>query len=87
MLTQFLILLLVGTAGTVLILGQQPVYHGVGIAADRRREVGIVVKGQSVVADVVGRILGLHHGPQGDSLYQLLLTLTLTTVHQCVERL
>ena len=37
------------------------------------------------MADVVRRILRLHHGTQGDGLDEFLLLLTLTALHQRIE--
>ena len=45
---------------------EQAVDHHVGIAPDGRSEMGVMAEGQSIVADVVGRIDSLGHGPDGD---------------------
>ena len=47
---------------------------------------GVVFEGEAIVSDIVGGILGLHHGAQGNGLNEILFLLALTTVHQRVER-
>ena len=86
MFAQLLVLLLIGRAPAVLILRQQAVHHRVGIAADGRRKVGVIFEGQTIVPDVVGRILRLHHSAQGNGLDEFLLLLALTVVHQRIQR-
>ena len=47
---------------------------------------GVVVEGQTVVPDVMGRVLRLHHGTQGHGLDELLLALAGGLVHEGVQR-
>ena len=47
----------------------------------------IIIEGQSVVSDVMCRIPCFHHGTQCHRLNEFLLFLSLTVVHQCVQRL
>ena len=61
-LAQFLVMLLVAAAATLLIAGEQTMYHGVGVAAYGTGEVGVVIKCQTIVSDVVDAVFGLHHG-------------------------
>ena len=56
-LAQLLVMVLVGTAPSLLVTGEQPVDHRVGIAADGAGEMGIVVEGQTIVADIVNTVL------------------------------
>ena len=86
MLAQLLIMLLVGRPSALLITGYQAVDHRVGIAADRRGEVGVIVKGQPEVSDVVRGVLRFHHRTERDHLYHFRLTLALYLVHQLVQR-
>ena len=57
------------------VAGEQAVNHEVGIAADRRCEVRVVLERQSVVADVDGAVLRLHHGTERHVLDELLYAL------------
>ena len=85
-LTQLLVVVFVGRPSSVLIAGEESVHHGVGIAAYGRREVGVVVEGQSEVADVVGGVLRLHHRSQGDGLHEFCLAVSVHLLHELVER-
>ena len=71
----------------MLVTGEQTVHHRVGIAADGRCEVGVIVEAEAEVSDVVRRVFGLHHGTQGHALYQLALALAIHVVHQLVDAL
>ena len=84
-LAEFFVLLLICRASAIQVFRQQTVHHRVGIAADGRREVRIVLECQTVVTDVVRRVLGFHHGAQGNGLDEFLLLLTLAAVHQCIQ--
>ena len=86
-LAKLLVVLLVGRASALLVACDESVNHRVGIAADRRCEVSVVVERQSEVTDIVYRILRLHHGAQRHGLYEVLLALTLARRHERVERL
>ena len=52
---------------------QQAVHHQVGVAADGGGEVGVVGEGEAVVADVLGAVVGLGHGADGDGVDHVLL--------------
>ena len=47
---------------------------------------GVVGEGESEVTDVVNGVFRLHHGTQGDGLYELLHACALGVVHELVER-
>ena len=85
MFAQLLVVVLVHRASTLLIAGEQSVYHGVGVTAYRRCEVSVVVESQTIVPNVVSRIFGFHHGTQGKHLHKFLLALSLHVVHKLVE--
>ena len=84
-LTQFLIVVLVGRACALGVACKQTVHHGVGIAAYRRCEVSVVVKGQSEVSYVMCRVLRLHHSLQRHHLYGVLLGPARHLVHQGID--
>ena len=86
-LAELLIVFFVGRAPALLIFCQQPVHHRVGIAADWRGEVSVILKSQSEVSDVVHTVLCLHHRTQSHTLHELLLALALTLVHELVDTL
>ena len=67
------------------VLREQAVHHHVGVAADGRGEVRVVVEGQAVVADVVHGVACLLHGADGDGLDEVLLLLALYVVQQVVD--
>ena len=84
---EFLVVVAVGGASSLLIAREEAVHHRVGIAAYRRGEMGVVVEGQSVVTDIVSGVFGFHHGAEGHHLDGILLAAAVTVVHQPVERL
>ena len=86
MLTELLVFLLACRASSLLVACQQPVYHGVGVTAYRRCEVGVIVECEAVVSDVVCGIFRLHHGSQCDGLYEFLLFLPVTVGEELVQR-
>ena len=53
---------------------QQPVNHHVGISADRRCEVGVILEPKSVVPDVFGAVDSFCHGPDSKSGKEILLS-------------
>ena len=67
------------------VVRQQAVHHHVGIAADGRREVRVAGKRQSVVADVVGRVVGFGHGAHGHRRNGVLLGRTLDLREELVH--
>ena len=77
MFTQLFILVLAGTAPSVSIPRQQPMHHHVRITADRGSKMRIVIKSQPVMPDIMRTITCLHHGPQRNGFYQILLFLPL----------
>ena len=85
----FVLLLADRAALIVEVLREQAVHHHVGVAADRRSEVRVVVEGQTVVADVVHGVACLLHGADGDAdgdgLDEVLLLLALYVVQQVVD--
>ena len=80
-----LVLVLIGAASALGIAGEEAVNHEVGIAADGAGEVGVVVESQSVVADVVGAVAGLHHGTQGDHLHDVLFAASVDVGEEAVQ--
>ena len=64
---------------------QQAVNHHVGVAADGAGEVGVVLKGQTVVTNVLGRVDGLGHGAQCQHLNQILLAFALHLLQYSVH--
>ena len=68
---QFLELTFHHASATLGIAVEQSVHHQVGIAADGTGEVGVVVECQSVMTDVLGAVLGLHHGSEGNHFHQV----------------
>ena len=52
---------------------QKPMHHQVGVAADGGGEVGVVGEGEAVVADILGAVVGLGHGADGDGVDHVLL--------------
>ena len=75
MLAEFLVFVLVDRASTLCIFCQKTMYHQVGIPTNRRSEVRIIVKRQSIVSHIVGAVFGFHHGTQGNHLYHVLFPL------------
>ena len=69
------------------VVGQQPVDHHVGIAADGRGEVRVVGECQTVVADVVGRVVGLGHRTHGHRRDGILFGRALDLLEQLVHLL
>ena len=59
--------------------------HRIGIAAYGRREMRVVVEGQTIVPDVVDAVFRLHHRAQGHALDDILLALALHVVDQSVQ--
>ena len=59
-------------------------YHQVGITTDRRGEVGVVVEGQAIVADILGAVDGLGHGAQGYRLDKVLFALAFHVLEEFV---
>src|SRR3712207_6047273 len=87
MFAQFLVLLLVGTAATLGISGEQAVHQRVGIAAYRTRKVGVIVECKPKVANVVHAVTRLHHSPQSHGLYEFLLWAVGCFVHKLIDTL
>ena len=85
MFTQLLVMLLVGGTPSLGVLRQKPVHHRVGITADGRSKVSVIIKSQTKMADVMDGVFRLHHSPQGYMLYHLLLGLSLGFIHQLVQ--
>ena len=56
---------------------KQAVHHHVGIAADGRGEVGVVVEAEAVVADVLGGVDSLGHRTDGERRQEVLLAFAL----------
>ena len=52
-------------------LAQQAVHDEVGVAADRRREMRVVARGEAEVAEAFRRVARLLHGAQRDGLDDL----------------
>ena len=50
---------------------QQTMHHQVGIPPNRRGEVGVMLKSQPVVPDVLRRVLRFRHRPNGQHVYHL----------------
>jgi hypothetical protein len=69
------------------VLLEQPVDHQVGVAADGRGEVQVVRRGQAEVADVLGRVDGLHHRAQEQVVERALLGAAGDLLEQGVEAL
>ena len=65
---------------------EQTVNHHVGIAADGRGKVGIVVESEAVVAYILGCVDGFGHGAYGEHGEEIFLTLTLYVPQHFVER-
>ena len=84
-LAEFLVMITVGRAPTILITGEQTVHHRIGITADRTGEMGVVVEGQSVVTDIKHAVLRLHHRAQRYVLHHILLPTTIKVVHQLIQ--
>ena len=82
---QFFVLLAVGRASAFLITGKQAVDHCVGIATDRRREVGIVFECQSEVSDVVSGVFRFHHGFQRHHLNKFCFVGTFTLADEGIH--
>ena len=82
-----ILLLCHGMSTLVKILGEQPVHHHVGVATDRRSEVGVVVEGQTVMADVMHRVACLLHGAYRYRFNQVLLLASLHIIEQPVDAL
>ena len=80
-------MLLVGRSSTVLILREQAMHHRVGITADRRREMGIIIEAEAEVTDVMRGILSLHHGTERHTLHNLCLALSVNVVHELIDTL
>ena len=64
---------------------QQAVYRQVGVAADGRGEVGVVVKGEAIVADVGRTVDGLGHRADGEDGEHLFLGLALGLFQHLVD--
>ena len=67
-------------------LAQHPVHHQVGIAADRRREVRVGVRGQAEVAEVHHVISRLLHRPQHEERHRALLRGAADAIGELLER-
>ena len=78
---------LVGRLAAFEVACQQAVHHHVGIAADRRSEVGVVGEGQSVVADVVGGVVGFGHRTYGQRRDDVLFGAALDLLEELVHLL
>ena len=48
---------------------------------------GVIFESQTIVPDIMCRIFRFHHGSQGNGLDEVLLLLTLTGIHQRIQRL
>ena len=64
---------------------EEPMDHQVRITADRRGEMRIELEGQAVMADVVGAVAGLGHGPQRQDLDGAEFRFVLCVHHQAVQ--
>ena len=64
---------------------EETVNHHVGVTADGRGEVGIVVEGQSVVTDVVGGVYSLSHGADGEGGEKVFLAFALDVDEHAIE--
>src|SRR3712207_676257 len=87
MFAEFLAMFLIGAARSLLVAGEESVDDGVGVAAYGGGKVGVVVEGQPEVADVVGGVLGFHHGPERHGLYYFALAFAFDVVHELVNAL
>ncbi|MPN56530.1 hypothetical protein SDC9_204220 [bioreactor metagenome] len=65
---------------------EQTVYHHVGITADRRGEMRIIIEGQSVMTKIVGRVDRLSHRTDCKCFDQVLLFLSLNFIQKMVNR-
>ena len=86
-LAEVFVVLLIGGASSLLIFREQPMNHRIGITADRRGEMCVIVEAEAEVPDVVRRVFGLHHGTERDALHDLSLTLPVDVVHELVDTL
>ena len=78
---------LVGASAALGIAGEQTMDHHVGIAADRRSEVGVIWHREAVVADIVGGIDSLGHRTDGEDREHVLLPFSLHVAEQTVDAL
>ena len=62
-------------------------HHEVGVAADGRREVGVVVESKTIMTYVESRVHGFLHGAQRHILYEVLHAVASHVVEQLVEAL
>ena len=67
------------------VMRQQTVDHHVGVAADRRREVRVVGERQTVVSDVVGRVIGFGHRAHGHRRHGVFLRGSLYLFEELVQ--
>ena len=65
---------------------QEAVHHHVGVAANRRRKVGVVVECESVVPHVLGAVHRLGHGTHGKRFKHVGLGRALDLAQQVVDR-
>ena len=87
MVAEVLILGLADRAPAPGVTGQEAVDHRIGVAANGRGEVRIVIEHEAVVTDVVRAVTGLHHGAQGHELHDILLLLALHVGEETVQAL
>ena len=86
MVAQFFVLVGLGGAPSGFVAGEEAVHHQVGITADGRGEMGVIVKRQAVVPDVMDGVAGFLHGAERYRLDEVLLFLARHVAEQAVER-
>ena len=73
------------TAQQVIDAGKKAMHHHVGIASDRRCEMGVVLECQSVVSDVLSVISRLCHCPEREQFYGIELRSVLRLSKEAVQ--
>ena len=86
MLALVLKFILVDAAALLGILGEKAVNHHIGITADRRCEMRVIIHCQTIVTDVLGGIDSLRHRTDGKYGEHVLLAASLHILEQTVER-
>ena len=86
MVAQFFVLVGLGGAPSGFVAGKEAVHHQVGITADGRGEMGVIVERQAVVPDVVDRVACLLHGAERYRFDEVLLLLARYVAQQAIER-
>ncbi len=64
---------------------QNPMHHQIGVAANGRGEVRIMIEGKSVMSDVLRGVYGLGHAANGEVLQNILLRFALDLGHEAVQ--